>query len=162
MRQLRIALMVGLCLVALRAGAQAAAPGMRTITVRVLDARTGKPVSPSNLLVRIDEQSPIHLEWVKQNDDATGMITLPDSARLVSVEATYDNSMEIYVNCDTAPEAYPGERRWYSIQTILNAGLAGDDGCVKPKKRAEMKTTATPGELIFFVRERKHGDPEVD
>lgn len=162
MRQFRIALTVGLCLLVLRANAQSSAPGMRTVTVRVLDGRTGKPVTPSNLLVRIDKQSPIHLEWVKQNDDATGMITLPDSARLVSVEATYDNSMEIYVNCDTAPEAYPGERRWYSIQKILSEGLAGDDGCVKPKKRLEMKTTATPGELIFFVRERKHGDPEVD
>lgn len=162
MRQLRIALLAGLCLMALCTGAQTAAPGRRTITVRVLDSRTGKPVTPSNLLVRVDKQSTIHLEWVKQNDDATGMITLPDSARLISVEATYDNSMEIYVNCDTAPEVYPGERRWYSIKTILNAGLAGDDGCIKPKKRAGMKTTATPGELIFFVRERRRGDPEVD
>lgn len=162
MRQLRIALMVGLCLVALRAGAQTSSPGMHTITVRVLDSRTGKPVTPSNLLVRIDKQKPIHTEWVKQNDDATGFITLPDAAKLVSVEATYDNSMEIYVECDTAPQDYPGERRWYPIETILREGLAVPDGCAKPRKRPEIKATATPGELVFFVRERKRGDAEVD
>ncbi|HEU5457754.1 MAG TPA: hypothetical protein VFU68_03980, partial [Terracidiphilus sp.] len=110
---MQIALTVGLCLLGLRASAQSSVPGMHIITVRVLDGKTGKPVTLSNLLVRIDKQSPIHLEWVTQNDDATGIVTLPDTAKTVSVEATYDNSMEIYVNCDAAPQDYPGERRWY-------------------------------------------------
>lgn len=134
----------------------------RTITVRVLDGKTGKPIVPSNLLVRIDKQVLIHSDWVRQDDDATGMVTLPATAKLVSVEAAYDESMEIFVNCDTAPLEYPGERHWYSTSTILQSGLVVTDGCVKPKNAEDVKATAKPGELILFVRERRHGDPAED
>lgn len=163
MRRWRIALAVGVWMGAMCAIAQVGAPKTQTITVRVLDGKTGKPVSPSNLLVRIDKHALIHSDWVRQNDDATGFATLPAAAKLVSVEAAYDESMEIYVNCDTAPVSYPGERRWYPIQEILHSGLALPDGCQKRKKNEQpIKATAKPGELILFVRERKRGDPAVN
>jgi hypothetical protein len=159
MRRWRVALWIGVGLGAPCTIAQAGAPATRTITVRVLDGKTGTPVSPSNLLVRIDKQKRIHSDWVRQNDDATGFVKLPETAKLVSVEAAYDESMEIYVNCDTAPEAYPGERRWYLVQAILRAGMVVPDGCAK-KKHPVIESRAKPGELIFYVRKRKHGDPE--
>lgn len=159
MRRGRVALWLGVWLGAVGAMAQAGAPATHTITVRVLDGRTGKPVSPSNLLVRIDKQKPIHSDWVRQNDDATGFVTLPATAKLVSVEASYDESMSVYMNCDPAPESYPGERHWYSIQAILRAGVVVPDGCAK-KKHPVLLATPKPGELIFYVRERKRGDPE--
>lgn len=159
MRSWRVALWMGVWLGAACAMAQAGAPATHTITVRVLDGRTGKPVSPSNLLVRIDKLKQVHSDWVRQDDDATGFVTLPKTAMLVSVEASYDQSMEVYVNCDSAPVAYPGERHWYAIQTILRAGLVVPDGCEK-KKHPIATATAKPGELIFYVRERRHGDPE--
>src|SRR5487761_1117660 len=106
----QFSLAVGAGLGMLCAVAQGGPPAMHTITVRVLDGKTGKPVVPTTLLVRIDKQQPIHTDWVRQNDDATGFVTLPATAKVVSVEAAYDGSMEIYVNCDTAPLSYPGER----------------------------------------------------
>jgi hypothetical protein len=157
----RVALWIGVWLGTVCAIAQAGAPTMHTITVRVLDGRTGQPVLPTNLLARVDKNKQIHSDWVSENDDATGFITLPATAKLVSVEAVYDESMEIYVNCDPAPEAYPGERHWYSIQTILRAGLVVPDGCGK-KRHPIDKATAKPGELIFYVRARKRGDPETN
>ncbi|MGB6974287.1 MAG: hypothetical protein WBD67_06360 [Terracidiphilus sp.] len=162
MRRWRIALASGVWLWALCAIAQAGAPRTQTITVRVLDGRTGTAVSPTNLLVRIDKQKPIHSDWVRQNDDATGFMALPATAKLVSVEAAYDESMEIYVNCDTAPEAYPGARHWYSIETILRTGLVVPDGCERPKKHRVIMAMPKPGELIFYVRGRKRGDPAVN
>jgi hypothetical protein len=162
LRRWRVALWIGFWLVAVCAIAQAGAPKLHTITVRVLDGRTGKPVVPSNLLVRVDKLKQIHSDWVTQNDDATGFVALPATSRLVSVEAVYDESMEIYVNCDPAPEAYPGERHWYSIETILRSGLVVADGCEKPKKHVVVPATAKPGELVIYVRARKRGDPEVN
>jgi hypothetical protein len=161
-RLMGLALAAGVLSGALCGSAQTGAPAMHTITVRVMNGKTGKPVSPSNLLVRIDKQKQIHSDWVSQNDDATGFVTLPATAKLVSIEATFDESMEIYVNCDTAPLSYPGERRWYSVEAILRSGLVVPDGCEKPKDHQIIKAAAKPGELIFYVRARKRGDPAVN
>ena len=163
MRCSQVVFGIGVLACTVCAFAQPPAPYTRTITVRVLNGKTGKPVSPTNLLVRIDKRSSIHSDWVRQNDDATGFVTLPASAKVVSIEAAYDESMAIYVNCDPTPVDYPGERRWYPVQAILQSGLAVADGCQKHKKGHEtIKATAKPGEFIFYVRERKRGDPEVN
>ncbi|HUX45985.1 MAG TPA: hypothetical protein VMV57_14645 [Terracidiphilus sp.] len=160
MRRKQIALVTGICLLML--GGVLHAQATRTFTVRVLDGKTGKILAPSNLMVRVDKQPPIHADWVRQNEDATALVTLPASAKWVSVEAAYDESMEIYMHCDVAPEDYPGERLWYSVAKILASGVAATDGCAKPEKADAWKPVAKPGVLIFFVRERKHGDPAGD
>jgi hypothetical protein len=163
MRRAGVVLGISVLFCAVSAVAQTGTPKTNTITVRVLNGKTGKLVSPTNLLVRINKQAPIHSDWVRQNDDATGFVTLPVTAKVVSIEAAYDESTAIYVNCDPTPLDYPGERRWYPVQAILQSGLAVADGCQKHKKGHEtIKATAKPGEFIFYVRERKRGDPEVN
>ena len=160
MRRNHVAQLTGIWLLMLCGVLQAQA--VHTFTVRVLDGKTGKALAPSNLMVRVGKQATVHADWVRQNDDATAQVTLPASVKWVSVEAAYDESMEIYMHCDATPENYPGERQWYSVTKILASGVAAQDGCAKPEKADAWKPVAKPGVLIFFVRARKHGDPAGD
>jgi len=148
----RIALAAALC-----AGLNAAwgaiyAQSGTTIAVKVLDGRTGKPVKPSNFLVKIDHRDTNHNDWVKINDDGTVTVTVPDSAKEVSVKATYELGMETYVNCDAAKEANKERDIWYPIATILKSGVVAPNECSKTEY------TAQPGEFIFFVRKRSWRD----
>jgi len=55
-------------------------------------------------MVRIDHQQTIHIDWVKHNEDGTGELKVPDNVSVFSLHATYNNSMDIYVNCDAAKQ----------------------------------------------------------
>jgi hypothetical protein len=138
----------------------------KTITVRMLDGKTGKLIETSTYLVRIDHDPAVHADWVVQNEDGTGKLTLPPSASLLSIQATYDSSMMIYVNCDMAGEdANPGSH-WYSIAEILTTGIAAPNGCIKPAEDAKIKLlnklkpvikpapATKPGEFVFYVRKQ--------
>ena len=124
----------------------------KTITIRLLDGKTGRLVSPENFMVRIDHQQTIHIDWVKHNEDGTGELKVPDNISVFSLHATYNNSMDIYVNCDAAKQGdTPGER-WYTVADILTAGFVTPNGCAKPKVADKLKVAAKPGELVVFVR----------
>jgi hypothetical protein len=60
--------------------------------------------------------------------------------------------MDTYVSCDAAKESDKERNIWYSIATILTAGIVAPDECA----RASFK--AKPGEFIFFVRKRAWND----
>jgi hypothetical protein len=132
----------------------------KTITVRMLDGKTGKLITASNFLVRVDHEPTVHADWVVQNEDGTGKLTLPRSASLLSIQATYQSSMAIYVNCDSASEKENPVGRWYSIAEILSLGVTAPNGCVKPAEDAKLKPlaiptpAAKPGEFVFFVRKQ--------
>ena len=49
----------------------------KTITIRMLDGKTGKPIEASGFLVRVDHEQTVHADWVVQNEDGTGKLTLP-------------------------------------------------------------------------------------
>jgi hypothetical protein len=138
----------------------------KTITVRMLDGKTGKLIIASNFLVRVDHEPTVHADWVVQNEDGTGKLTLPKIASLLSIQATYDSSMMIYVNCDTAGEDANPAGLWYSIAEILTSGVAAPNNCVKPAEAAKLKVlnklkpvakpapVAKPGEFVFYVRKQ--------
>ncbi len=127
----------------------------KTITLRLLDGKNGRSVSPSGFLVRANHQPTIHGEWVQKNDDGTAELNIPAGISVLSIQATYENSMEIYFNCDRPkPAANPGEQ-WYAVSEILTSGLVAPDGCVKPKVAGKFKVTAKPGEFVLFVRKLK-------
>jgi hypothetical protein len=120
----------------------------------MLDSKTGKLIVASNYLVRINHDQTVHANWVAQNDDGSGKLTLPRTAALLSIQGTYDTAEQIYLNCDAAGEKDKTGDHWYDLATILATGIAAPNGCVKPREAAKLKITVKPGEFIFFVRKR--------
>lgn len=124
------------------------APTPKTITIRMLDARTGTPIATSDFLIRIDHKEDLHGNWVQLNDDGSGKVTLPGDAELVTFEAKYNEDTVIYVNCDSVRDKPAPVPHWYAISTILASGVAAPNGCSKHT------AVAKPGELVFFVRKQ--------
>jgi len=118
------------------------------ITVRLRDGRTGMPVTPSNFLVRVDHHETIHNEWVKIGDDGLVTITVPDDAKELSLQATYDSGMATYINCDTAKQSDKERVIWYPIDLIFKSGIVAPNECSKTEYPVK------PGEFVFFVRKR--------
>jgi hypothetical protein len=124
-----------------------------TITILMLDGKTGKPLVPSNFLVRIDHHDAIHNEWLKLNDDGTGQVTVPAGSTFLAVQGTYVSSTEVYVNCDAAMQKDIHTLHWYSIPEILSSGVSAPNECYKGKYADSTHVAAKPGEFVFFVRE---------
>ena len=118
------------------------------ISIRLLDGKTGLHVSPSNFLVKVDHHDTVHNDWVHMNDDGTVTVTVPADAKELSVKATYNMSMDTYINCDAAKESDRERDIWYPISDILKAGVVAPNECSKTHY------TAKPGEFVFFVRKR--------
>jgi len=123
-----------------------------TITLKVFDGKTGRPVMPTGYQVRVDHLQAIHIDWVKQNDDGTAELNLPADVHEFSIHLAYDNSMEIYVNCDAQKNAFGDV--WYLVPQIKSEGMVIANGCGHSRANEKYKTTALPGELILFVREK--------
>jgi hypothetical protein len=127
-----------------------------TITVKLMEGKNGAALTPSNFVVRIDRQDAAHNEWVQMNDDGTAVVTVPAGAKEISVQATYDSSMETFVNCDAAKEKDRYTAHWYAIADILKTGMVAPNECGKTR------TSAKPGEFIFFARKRDWRDLPVN
>jgi hypothetical protein len=123
-----------------------------TISVRLLDGRTGLPVKASNFVVRVDHHDTDHPDWVTVNDDGTVLVTIPADAKEISLKATYGMGMDTYINCDAAKESDKERNMWYSIATILSTGIVAPDECALTKYKPK------PGEFTFFVRKRSWHD----
>src|SRR5579863_2587446 len=124
------------------------AQNAKTVTIRMIDAKTGILIPTSEFLVRVDHKEDVHGNWVQQNDDGTGKLTLPPGASIFSILAKYNESSDIYVDCDAArdkPEPIP---HWYAISDILALGVVAPNGCSKHT------AVAKPGEFVFFVRKQ--------
>ena len=85
-------------------------------------------------------------------DDGTGQVTVPAGATFLSVQGTYDRSMDIYINCDAGMEKDTRTLHWYSISDILNSGVTAPNECYKGKYEDSARAAAKPGEFIFYVR----------
>jgi hypothetical protein len=119
-----------------------------TVSVKLLDGKTGMPVKPTNFVLKIDHHDALHNEWVTIHDDGTVTVTLPDSAKELSLKATYDMGMEWYINCDAAKQSDKERDIWYPVAAIMKSGLVAPNECSKTQY------TAKPGEFVFFVRKR--------
>ena len=152
----RRTLLLALCAAAFFGSACAQA--QKTITVRMLDSRTGKLIATPDFLVRVNNEQTVHANWITLNQDGTGKLTVPDDATVVSVRATYDSTTAFYVNCDTSKDRGSSDQdashdRWYKVSGILALGIVAPDGCGK-KIPDKLQVVAKPGEFIFFVRKR--------
>jgi carbohydrate-selective porin OprB len=133
------------------------AQAQKTITIRMLDSRSGKLIATSNFLVRVDHEQTAHANWVTQNEDGTGKLTLPIDATALSVRATYDSTTSFYVNCDADndhgfSDRAPSPDRWYKISDIVALGVVAPMGCGGKKVTDKLQVVAKPGEFVFFVR----------
>jgi len=131
----------------------AAQPGP-TVTIRILDGKTGQPINPSNLMIRVDHKDQLFNEALTLNGADPATAVLPLSAKVLSVEGSYDSSTEIYVNCDADTGKDGGTLKWYSIADIMKTGVVTPNLCFKGKFQNSFKVTAKPGEFVFFVRGR--------
>ncbi len=126
----------------------------KNITIRVVDGKTGEAIKPSNVQVSLDRRESSHSEWVRQNGDGTADVTVPEGTTEISVHATYDNSTEYYINCDSAKLKDTSAEHWYVVSEILTAGVVTPNSCAKPKDIDKLKVDPRPGEFVLFVRKR--------
>jgi hypothetical protein len=131
----------------------------KTITVKMLDSRTGKIIATSDYLVRVNNEQTSHSNWITLNEDGTGMLSVPSDASVVSVRATYDQSMSFYLNCDAVKDREVSDQggstdRWYKVADILALGVVAPNGCGGKKVSEKLQVVAKPGEFVFFVRKR--------
>jgi hypothetical protein len=152
-------IMIALTCIAPQAQAQ------RIITIRMIDVHTGRPIQTTEFLVQINHEKTEHANWVEQKEsDGPIQITVPPEAAEIQLHGKYDNSMSVYVNCDTELERKTARssdvpEHWYSIADILAKGLVAPDGC-KSKETGKQDYLAKPGEFVFFVR--KHNWKEAN
>lgn len=145
-----------ICAILLTAFAGAAfAQDRKTITLRVLDGKTGEKVTPDNIKVSFKNNSKIDTTWVKLGDDDKAEVRIPAGATVIALKATYDASTSYYVDCDVARQKKTTEETWYPIADILSAGLKIPNDCVKPKDADKVTVDVKPGEFVLFVRKKK-------
>jgi len=123
-----------------------------TITIRVLDSKTGQPLRPTNLLIHINHNDEPRNDGLKLNDDFTSTAVLPLDAKVLSIEGAYDQSTLVYINCDTDTGRDGGMLKWYSIAEIVKTGIVTDNLCYKGKYQHKLKVSPVPGEFVFYVR----------
>jgi hypothetical protein len=144
-----------------------------TITVRMLESRTGRLISTTDFLVQINHQQTQHADWVTLNDDGTGKLTLPPDATEISVHGKYESSISIYIDCDIEKgkgileeqgllETQAAPDRWYPVAQIMTSGIVTPNGCVTKKEAAKQKIVAKPGEFVFFVRKKNWREENSD
>jgi hypothetical protein len=125
----------------------------KIVKIRIFDSKTGKPIAPTGFMIRVDHQRTVHGDWVKQNEDGSGDLALPIDATEVSIHESYDNSMEIYVNCDTEKHKGMLGDLWYSIADIMSKGFVAENGCGKAKDVAKLAIPPPqPGVIVLYVR----------
>ena len=135
----------------------ASAQSEKTVTVRMLDSRTGMLIASSNYLVRVNHLELVHGDWVRKNEDGSGVLTLPADADVLSIHATYESATLIYANCDADKDRGSSDHaakpdHWYSVATILSAGVVATNDCIGKKVPERLQVVAKPGEFVFFVR----------
>jgi hypothetical protein len=137
---------------------QLRAQSEKTITIRMIDTRTGVLIASSNYLVRINHQETEHGDWVTKNEDGSGNLTLPADADVLLIRATYERATLVYANCDAdkdrgSADHATAQSHWYPIDKILSTGLVAPNTCVGKKVPEKLQVVAKPGEFVFFVRE---------
>jgi hypothetical protein len=145
-----------------QSGTSPGIPAGTVITIRMFDARTASPIVPNNLLVRVDHQDEVHNQTLHIDDLGVGTVTLPAGATVLSMQGTYNDGMEIYLNCDAGMEKNLNALHWYSIATVVSTGVIAPNECYKGKYERNPRVPLKPGEFDFFVRKISAKDQLFD
>ena len=128
-------------------------PPQRVITIIMADGKSGRTITPNNFVIRFNHLNAIRNETLTVNDDGTGKLKVPANATHLSVQGSYHNSIDLYVNCDAAMEKDISTLHWYSIDDIMKTGVSAPNECHKGRYAKSAAIPAAPGEFIFYVRE---------
>jgi hypothetical protein len=120
----------------------------KIITLKMLDSRSGKLIETSDFLIQVDHKDGVYGNWVDLNEDHTGKLTLPPNASVFAVQAKYNATTNIYIDCDSVRDKPVPLLHWYAVSEILTSGVVAPNGCSKHT------AVAKPGQFVFFVRER--------
>ena len=120
----------------------------QTITIQMLDSKTGRPITTSEFQVWANhDTSRDHIRWVRPSKDGVGELVITHDTDVIRVLAQYGPSRWSYVNCDGANDrGAKAIDHWYAVPEILNSGVVAPNHC------STAKAIAKPGEFIFFVR----------
>jgi hypothetical protein len=118
----------------------------RTITIRMLDSKTGNPIPPTMFQVTVNTKDYSHLESISPNKDGVGELNLNGDTTQLSIQAYYESTEHTFINCDQVKDTIFFQSHWYPIPEIFSAGI------VAPNKCSKLKAVAKPGEFVFFVR----------
>ena len=120
----------------------------QTIAIRMLDSKTGQPITTSEFQVWSNRQLGPNFAWVRQNKEGIGEMTLPsgNNIAVIQIHAQYGPAMWYYANCDSVWHWGQHRETWYSLSDILMSGIVAPNYCTNKK------TVAKPGEFVFFVR----------
>jgi hypothetical protein len=124
----------------------------RTISVHMLDSKTGQPISTSEIDVRVrataisTQAKDIPPVYIRPNREGVGVATFPADASDIRAYALYGKANWSYVNCDSIKDQGSAQEHWYSISEILATGIAPPNFC------SNRKVAVKPGEFVFFVR----------
>ena len=121
------------------------------ITVRVVDARNGKPYRKLHLLVEF-----LRAEWSRQGYQTSAEA----KANLISKEVkTTDDMGEVTFNLPTplpgvisvwsGPMACGTE--YFDTQAVMKEGVVGEDDCKTKWTKQKVNFQAKPGEIIYFA-----------
>ena len=128
-------------------------PAQKVVTIIMVNGKSGKTMTPNNFVIRFNHLNAIRNETLTLNDDGTGKVSVPANATHLSVQGTYHNSVDLYVNCDAGMEKDTSTLHWYSIDEIVKAGVSAPNECYKGKYAKTAAIPVAPGEFIFYVRE---------
>ena len=130
----------------------ASAQERKTITIIMVDGKTGKPIKPDNYIIRFDYHDATRNEVLRLDDEGVGTVYLPVESKMIAVQGTYHASMNIYVNCDAAMQKDISTVHWYNLADILKTGTVTPNECFKGKFAAATRLEPKPGTFVFYVR----------
>ena len=107
------------------------------ITIRVVDGRSGHPITDEKLQLWFNSQSGSAMS-ISTDKQGVARVDAPSAAALLL-------SANLYVDCRYSKQTGP-ERPTYPVSEIVQSGVLAANTCGK------LKLSPTPGELIFFVR----------
>lgn len=107
----------------------------QTVRVRVVDGRNGKTIKDERVQV-----------WVGKTVNPVEPQSGPDGVAIFNAPEGSSIEIESNLYVDCRPFRKDAPRPVYSVDEIERTGIATANSCGK------YKTTAKPGELVFYVR----------
>jgi hypothetical protein len=110
-----------------------------TVTVRLVNGKSGKPITDENLNV-----------WV--NDAKDSQLFRPDRDGILTLRVGSDDVLSFASNVEVTCHPYRKDEhslRRYQVSEILAHGVADENSCSK-----KIRVEARPGEFVFYERPR--------
>jgi hypothetical protein len=135
-----------------------AVPGPRTITVRVIDADTGKPLSHAKIAIWVDPEmklghdtddfkiSPLHRHVLNAGDDGEALFNVPADVMMFNAHAATGPPIWNYLSCDAVKLKKTDKDPEYRFEDVFATGIAAPNFC------NTRTATTKPKEFVFFVR----------